>query len=98
MPTRNHQLGKNWILLIIPIYAKVSTSIFSKLFIKSVKFKTFTTNNTTNLKNISKYLLTTTLTLGLLNVTNTVIANQNSTIDNYNTRQTPQGRIKAAIF
>jgi hypothetical protein len=22
--TRNHQLGKNWILLIIPIYAKVS--------------------------------------------------------------------------
>ena len=53
------------------------------------------TNNTTNLKNISKYLLTTTLTLGLLNVTNTVIANQNSTIDNYNTRYTPQGRIKA---
>jgi hypothetical protein len=27
--------------------------------------------------------------------TNTVIANQNSTIDNYNTRYTPQGRIKA---
>jgi hypothetical protein len=26
---------------------------------------------------------------------NTVIANQNSTIDNYNTRYTPQGRIKA---
>jgi hypothetical protein len=25
----------------------------------------------------------------------TVIANQNSTIDNYNTRYTPQGRIKA---
>ncbi|VVM19422.1 hypothetical protein BSPWISOXPB_3618 [uncultured Gammaproteobacteria bacterium] len=44
------------------------------------------TNNTTNLKNISKYLLTTTLTLGLLSATNTVIANQNSTIDNYNTR------------
>ena len=53
------------------------------------------TNNTINLKNISKYLLTTTLTLGLLSATNTVIANQNSTIDNYNTRQTPQGRIKA---
>ena len=53
------------------------------------------TNNTTNLKNISKYLLTTTLTLGLLSATNTVIANQNSTIDNYNTRYTPQGRIKA---
>jgi hypothetical protein len=30
------------------------------------------TNNTTNLKNISKYLLTTTLTLGLLSATNTV--------------------------
>jgi hypothetical protein len=38
---------------------------------------------------------TTTLTLGLLSATNTVIANQNSTIDNYNTRYTPQGRIKA---
>jgi ABC-type antimicrobial peptide transport system permease subunit len=55
------------------------------------------TNNTTNLKNILKYLLTTTLTLGLLSATNTVIANQNSTIDNYNTRYTPQGRIKAKI-
>jgi hypothetical protein len=43
----------------------------------------------------AKYLLTTTLTLGLLSATNTVIANQNSTIDNYNTRYTPQGRIKA---
>jgi hypothetical protein len=32
------------------------------------------TNNTTNLKNILKYLLTTTLTLGLLSATNTVIA------------------------
>jgi hypothetical protein len=31
------------------------------------------TNNTTNIKNISKYLLTTTLTLGLLSATNTVI-------------------------
>jgi hypothetical protein len=31
----------------------------------------------------------------LLSATNTVIANQNSTIDNYNTRYTPQGRIKA---
>jgi hypothetical protein len=40
--TTNLKLGKNWILLIIPIYAKVSTSIFSKLFIKSVKFKIFT--------------------------------------------------------
>jgi hypothetical protein len=51
------------------------------------------TNNTTNLKNISKYLLTTTLTLGLLSATNTVIANQNSTIDNYNTRYVFQNLI-----
>jgi hypothetical protein len=52
-------------------YDTVFTSIFSKLFIKSVKFKIFT---------------------------NAVISQPfflNSTIDNYNTRQTPQGRIKA---
>jgi hypothetical protein len=34
----------------------------------------------------------------LLSVTNTVIANQNSTIDNYNTRYTPQGRISQPFF
>ncbi|NYT27207.1 hypothetical protein [Candidatus Thiodubiliella endoseptemdiera] len=52
-------------------------------------------NNTTNLKNISKYFLATTLALGLLSAANTVIANQNSTIDNYNDRYTPEGRKKA---
>lgn len=52
-------------------------------------------NNTTKLKKNIKVFVTGVLVFGLLGVTNTAIANQSPTIDNYNSRYTPQGRIKA---
>ena len=54
-------------------------------------------NNTTNFKTYTKAFVTGVLVFGLLGITNTsiAIANQNSTIDNYNERYTPQGRKQA---
>ncbi len=52
-------------------------------------------NNTTNFKIDIKAFVTGVLVFGLLGITNTAIANQNSTIDNYNDRYTPQGRKQA---
>ena len=53
--------------------------------------------NTTNFKTYTKAFVTGVLVFGLLGITNTsiAIANQNSTIDNYNERYTPQGRKQA---
>ena len=52
-------------------------------------------NNTINFKIDIKAFVTGVLVFGLLGITNTAIANQNSTIDNYNDRYTPQGRKQA---
>ena len=52
-------------------------------------------NNTINFKTYIKAFVTGVLIFGLLGITNTAIANQNSTIDNYNDRYTPQGRKQA---
>ncbi len=52
-------------------------------------------NNTTNFKIDIKAFVIGVLVFGLLGITNTAIANQNSTIDNYNDRHTPQGRKQA---
>ncbi|VVH51376.1 hypothetical protein BPUTSESOX_255 [uncultured Gammaproteobacteria bacterium] len=52
-------------------------------------------NNTINFKIDIKAFVIGVLVFGLLGITNTAIANQNSTIDNYNDRHTPQGRKQA---
>jgi hypothetical protein len=34
VPMLNHPLGKNWILLVVPIYAKVSTRCLTTIIIR----------------------------------------------------------------
>ena len=69
-----------------------------KIVVQKMKLTTMKkANNTTNFKTYTKAFVTGVLVFGLLGITNTsiAIANQNSTIDNYNERYTPQGRKQA---
>ncbi len=69
-----------------------------KIVVQKMKLTTMKkAANTTNFKTYTKAFVTGVLVFGLLGITNTsiAIANQNSTIDNYNERYTPQGRKQA---